>query len=228
MKASDIKFLAKDRLSGNKFIAIVAGFIASIFGATGVGTGSVSLNTSTESEIPLGSAEAEALLEKLLPVLVGVGIFTIVYAIVMLFIGSAVSIGYAQFNQDIVNYVKPEIKTLFSKFSQMKTAVVAYLMVFVRVFFGYCLFIIPGIIAGYKYAMVSHVLAENPELSAREALQRSKELMRGNKWRLFCLHFSFIGWDILTVLTLGLLGLWVVPFKAASNAVFYQKIKEVC
>jgi uncharacterized membrane protein len=103
---------------------------------------------------------------------------------------------------------------------------VANLLIFVRVFIGFLLFMIPGIIESLNYAMVDHILAENPELTAREALQRSKELMKGNKWRLFCLHFSFIGWDLLTALTFGILSLWVVPLKAASIAVFYKKLVE--
>ena len=52
--------------------------------------------------------------------------------------------------------------------------------------------------------MTEFILAEQPELTASEAIARSKELMTGNRWRLFCLHFSFIGWYILCMFTLGI------------------------
>ena len=48
--------------------------------------------------------------------------------------------------------------------------------------------------------------------------------MSGNRWRLFCLHFSFIGWDILSSLTLGIGNLWLRPYKQAANAAFYREI----
>lgn len=59
------------------------------------------------------------------------------------------------------------------------------------------LFVIPGIIASYRYAMAPFILAEHPEMQAGEAITASKEMMQGNKFRLFCLELSFIGWSLL-------------------------------
>ena len=85
-------------------------------------------------------------------------------------------------------------------------------------------FIIPGIIAAYSYAMTGYILAEHPELTAGEAIDRSKQMMYGNRWRLFCLQFSFIGWDILSSLSLGIGTLWLRPYKQAATAAFYRDI----
>ena len=93
-----------------------------------------------------------------------------------------------------------------------------------RCFLWMLLFIIPGIVAAYRYAMTSFILAENPELTAGEAINCSKELMDGNKWRLFCLNFSFIGWIILCGFTLGIGYLWLTPYEQAANAAFYRDI----
>ena len=49
-------------------------------------------------------------------------------------------------------------------------------------------------------------------------------MMKGNKWRLFCLDFSFIGWDLLCLLTLGILSFWVTPYRQAAYAAFYQNL----
>ena len=86
------------------------------------------------------------------------------------------------------------------------------------------LFIIPGIIASYSYAMTEYILAEHLELSASEAISRSKQMMDGNKWRLFCLQFSFIGWSILCAFTLGIGIFWLTPYKQAATAAFYREV----
>ena len=86
------------------------------------------------------------------------------------------------------------------------------------------LFIIPGIVASYSYAMTEYILAEDPELTATEAISRSKQMMYGNRWRLFCLEFSFIGWSILCSFTLGIGNLWLTPYKQAAIAAFYREV----
>ena len=85
---------------------------------------------------------------------------------------------------------------------------------------------IPGIIAFYAYSMAPYIMVENPELSAKEAMKASKELMKGNKWRLFCLSFSFIGWDILAALSFGIGHIVLCPYVEAAGAAFYRAIKE--
>lgn len=118
----------------------------------------------------------------------------------------------------------PKINTLFAYFKNWKTAAAANLLVTLYILLGILLFIIPGIIATYSYAMTYYVLAEHPELSAREALQRSKEMMSGNRFRLFCLQWSFIGWVLLCILTLGIGILWLRPYQHAAFAAFYREV----
>ena len=62
------------------------------------------------------------------------------------------------------------------------------------------------------------------ELTAREAIETSKEMMYGNRWRLFCLHISFIGWAILCAFTLGIGSLWLNPYSNVAEAAFYRDI----
>lgn len=148
----------------------------------------------------------------------------IVMAVVYFVLGSIISIGYARFNLDLVDRGEPAFETLFGFFSYWKTAAVAKLLQSVYVLLWSLLLIIPGIIATYSYAMTEFILAEHPDLTASEAIAQSKEMMSGNRWRLFCLHFSFIGWDILSSLTLGIGNLWLRPYKQAANAAFYREI----
>ena len=67
-------------------------------------------------------------------------------------------------------------------------------------------------------------MAENPDMGVMEAIGRSKELMMGNKWRLFCLQLSFIGWNLLCVLTLGIGYLWLAPYQNAAETAFYLEV----
>ena len=89
------------------------------------------------------------------------------------------------------------------------------------------LFVIPGIIKAYSYRMVPYILAENPEIKGKEAIDLSRRMMDGQKWNAFVLDLSFIGWDLLSCLTLGLLGLFYVnPYKYCTGAELYQALKN--
>lgn len=84
------------------------------------------------------------------------------------------------------------------------------------------LLIIPGIMKAFSYALTPYILLDEPELTARQAIARSCEIMQGRRWKLFCLSLSFIGWGILCVLTFGIGFLWLVPYMNASIAAFYE------
>lgn len=84
------------------------------------------------------------------------------------------------------------------------------------------LLIIPGIIKAFSYALTPYIIMDEPELTARQAIARSCEIMQGRRWKLFCLYFSFIGWGILCLLTFGIGFLWLAPYINASIAAFYE------
>ena len=88
------------------------------------------------------------------------------------------------------------------------------------------LFIIPGLIKSYSYRMVPYILSENQEMTATEAITRSREIMNGNKWRSFVLDLSFIGWILLSCITFGLVGIfYVYPYISATETELYEAIK---
>ena len=84
------------------------------------------------------------------------------------------------------------------------------------------LLIIPGIMKAFSYALTPYIIMDEPELTARQAITRSCEIMEGRRWKLFCLYLSFIGWGILCLLTFGIGFLWLVPYMNASVAAFYE------
>ena len=84
---------------------------------------------------------------------------------------------------------------------------------------------IPMIRAAYAYSMSFYLMVENPDLSVFDCVKASVALMRGNKWRLFCLNFSFIGWHILNGITAGILGiLYLNPYVEFAQAAFYRSL----
>ncbi len=89
------------------------------------------------------------------------------------------------------------------------------------------LLIFPAIIKAYSYRMVPYILADQPELSGSAAITRSREMMDGSKWRAFVLDLSFIGWHLLSALTLGLLNVFYVgPYVQCTNAELYRALKN--
>lgn len=84
---------------------------------------------------------------------------------------------------------------------------------------------IGGIILSYAYKMTPFLLNDYPELSPKEALKLSREMMKGYKWNLFVLDLTFIGWDILAILTCGIGLLWVMPYQTLAEAYFYEDLK---
>ena len=87
------------------------------------------------------------------------------------------------------------------------------------------LFIFLWSLLPFAYAMTPFVLVDNPELSCYEAIKRSQELMKGNKWRYFLLALSFLGWILLGILTLGIGFFWITPYIETTIAAFYNDIK---
>ena len=88
------------------------------------------------------------------------------------------------------------------------------------------LLIIPGIIKSYEYRMVNYILAENPEMNTKEVFEMSRDMMRGNKWRAFVLDLSFLGWHLLSLITIGLAGIfYVFPYRNMTNAALYEFLR---
>ncbi|HEY0262813.1 MAG TPA: DUF975 family protein [Chitinophagales bacterium] len=87
------------------------------------------------------------------------------------------------------------------------------------------LFAVPAIIASISYSQVFFILADEPEISGIKALNKSKQLVNGYKWKYFLLRLSFIGWVILSLLTLGLGYFALAPYIYVTSAKFYEDRK---
>ena len=100
------------------------------------------------------------------------------------------------------------------------------LLTYLYTFLWLLLLIVPGIIKSYSYALVYYILMDEPELKYNKAIEKSMKMMNGHKMRLFLLHLSFIGWGILSFLTLGLGFFLLTPYIYTANAAFYEDLKK--
>lgn len=144
--------------------------------------------------------------------------------LVQLIVGGPVMIGYDRFNLHLVDRQEAQFGDLFSAFDIFGQAFWLRLRILLQIIGWTLLLIVPGIIAALRYSMAGFIMAEYPGISAGEAIERSKAMMDGHKKELFLLELSFIGWILLSALTLGILSLWVTPYMQATYAVFYRKL----
>lgn len=85
---------------------------------------------------------------------------------------------------------------------------------------------IGAIIVNYMYSMVPYLLHDYPELTPREAMKISREMMSGQKWNLFVLDLTFIGWILLSILTAGIGMIFVEPYMSTTRAAYYEDLKS--
>ena len=234
--AADFRREAREALSGKWKTAILVGILETILGATGNGFSVEFEKTATSSDVGLNFAgtriysagisatDSIGVQNFVAGTVTYLMIIAIILAVAQFIIGCVVAVGYAKYNMDLIDGEEGKMNTLFDYFPRWKTMVKAGLLQAVFVLLWTLLFIIPGIVAALSYAMTNYILAENPEMGAMEAIDRSKELMDGNKWRFFCLGFSFIGWEILAGLVPVIGGLLLLPYTSAANAAFYRDI----
>lgn len=169
---------------------------------------------------------------------VALGIFAVVFAVLMFFIcviGTLLDIfvinpvrvgGYNFFNRQREGTSK--FTNIFGGFARghYKASIRNMFLKDLYEFLWSMLFVIPGIIKGYSYWMVPYITAANPELSANRVFEISKKTMNGEKWRTFVLQLSFIGWDLLTILTFGIGGYFLAPYKETTYAELYAALRQ--
>ena len=119
---------------------------------------------------------------------------------------------------------KANIEHLFDGFKEkFGESFVTSLLVFIFTFLWSLLLIIPGIIKSYAYSASMYLVRER-NLEGTDAITESRKLMNGNKWRLFCLDLSFIGWYILGMICFGVGVLWVETYHTAARTHFFEDI----
>lgn len=119
----------------------------------------------------------------------------------------------------------PEFGEVFHGFNYFGESLAAFLLRTLYVVLWALLCIIPGIVFAIAYSQTFFILNDNPDMSATDAIRLSREMMKGAKAKYFGLMLSFIGWLLLSIITFGIAGLWMMPYIWATQAKFYEDLK---
>ena len=217
MCARDYRKIALDNVKLNWKLSILAALIAWALGGLLVEC-SVNLNLSWQGETYRFPSIQSWLL--------GVLHLGTVLSILRFVIGGVIRQGYVRFLMKQYDRQELDLHDLFSQFEDFKRGFWLQLLQSLFILLWMLLLIIPGIIASYSYAMAPYIMAENPDMTPREALRASSDLMEGHRWELFCLRFSFIGWELLACLTLGIGALALNPYMNAAEMAFYKELTK--
>lgn len=144
--------------------------------------------------------------------------------VIYMIVWGPLTLGLAGMFLMIVEGKTPKIENLFDGFKNFVNAFVTYLLKTIYLAL-WSLLIVPIFIKPFSYAMTFYILRDHPDMSADDAITKSREMMDGNKYKLFCLYFSFIGWYLLGILTLGILYIWLIPYVRAAKAQFYLDLR---
>jgi uncharacterized membrane protein len=116
--------------------------------------------------------------------------------------------------------------TVFSGFNMFGQGFLLNFLTSILIILWSCLLIIPGIIKSLSYSMAYYIVLDNPQMNALDAITASRRMMQGYKSKLFCLYFSFFGWFLLCILSLGIGCFWLIPYMQLSEANFYEDLKK--
>lgn len=171
------------------------------------------------------SSELKAIAKESLKGNYGSAIYALLLFIVVSIVplcAPAMQVGYIKFSNKLVRKENADASSVFEGLELFGKSLWLYILIGIFTYLWSILFLIPGIIKALSYSMAPYILADNPEMTAREALSVSKELMYGKKSDLFYIILSFIGWIILGYFTLGIAFLWIAPYMQTTMAAFYN------
>ncbi len=214
MTRAMLKDAAKQQLQGKWATGVLATLIVMVLGGavgafTGIGN----------SLIMIASGENAP------GMLLGGSAVSIIAWVAYLLVIPALSLGFCRMFLQMAKGQEVELKDLFWGFRYFLKALGLTVMVAIFTLLWTLLFVIPGIIAAYRYSQAFFLLAEDPEIGVMEAIRQSKQMMIGHKWEYFVLELSFIGWAILA--SFCLIGmLWLAPYMNVTYANYYLNLRR--
>ena len=158
-------------------------------------------------------------------------IIVIVVAILALclkiFISNPLLVGESRIYLESINYSNTKLRRMLFPFKKGRYLSSVKSILRMKIYqFLWNFTIIGGIIKSYSYKMCTYIIAENPNISSKDAIKMSREMMNHNKWKCFKLDLSFIGWYILEYLSFGLLGIYVGPYIKSTYTALYEILRK--
>ena len=220
----EVKTRGKVNFKKNYWKSVLVAFIAGLFTASsGVATRNQTEEFSATTQNIMEDPEAVMILMMIMGALATI---MLVLKLVDIFLFNPLQAGCNRFfvaNQ----HVEAEVGEIGFPFkNNYLGTVLAMFLKDLLIGVGFILLIIPGIILSFSYRLVPYIMVDMPGISATDALKQSRAMMKGHKWNTFVYDLSFIGWFILSVITVGIVGLFYVnPYKQNADAALYESIK---
>ncbi len=225
MRAYDHRARARAALRGNWPTAALVSFLAAVLTAAGGGPSiEFKLENNQPVQVTVPEEPSRFLLDVLGMALPMVLMFSMLLLVVRLVMGGVVQMGVARYHLNLLDGAAAQVTDLFTGFPRFLQAMVMSLARDLLTFLGLCLFIVPGVLLYYGFALAPYILTEEPDCTGWEALQRSYALMRGHRLELFWLELTFLGWSILAAFTFGIGNLFLNPYKECARASFCRDL----
>ena len=194
-------------------IYLVITFVLSMILEFATGATAAELSAMLEMEIPFPTLGLSPLMVTFISILISL-------------VSMVLSAGYVIYTMGVRKGRVMPYASMFDGFTFVGKVIILQILVGIYVFLWSLLLFIPGIVAGYRYRFALYNLCENPQLSPSEALRMSKAQTRGHKWELFVLDLSFLGWNLLCGLTLGILSIWIMPYIQQTDIGYFEACKK--
>lgn len=177
------------------------------------------------ASIPVSRAVIDSMWTLMTVITVVVLLFMLAFGIL---VSNVIKVGKCSyFMKQTAGVMETGVGELFSAFTRRYGNTVAVMfMRDIQIFLWTLLLIIPGIIKNYEYYMVPYLLAENPDMTWQDARDLSSRMMDGNKFSVWVLELSFLGWDLLGSLLCGVGRAFVAPYKEATYAELYHTLRN--
>lgn len=134
--------------------------------------------------------------------------------------------GYYAYLMGIRQHREMGYDSLFDGLSAAGRLIWCEILMGIRIFLWSLLFVIPGLVAAYRYRFAVYNIMADDSLSASEAIALSCKQTRGMKADLFILDLSFFFWDMLSMLTLNILNIWLYPYKSLSDLAYFEEAQR--
>lgn len=201
----------------NKKNNVTKGVFYTIFNAFTIGERQLqNIGNSTQNFM------SEPLKEKFLIIIV-----TILAMAIRVFISYPLLVGESRIYMESINYDKTKLRRLLFSFKKGRYLSSIRGILRMKIYQALWNFtIIGGIIKNYSYKMTTYILAENPEISSKDAIKMSREMMNGSKLKCLAMDLSFIPWYILEYVTFGLVGIYATPYIKSTYTALYETLRK--
>lgn len=228
----ELKERAKEAFARCRWIAVAVSLIFAIVSGGGAGFGGYgnSIVDDNGSDYNIGEINIpKEFVAGLLLAGVVVMLLVLIFAtVIRLFVRNPIEIGARRYFLLALNRNDVNFREIVYSFSNgYIDGVVTMFLRDLYIFLWSLLLIVPGIIKAYEYRMVPYIIAENPNIDRKRAFELSKMMMDGEKWDTFVLDLSFIPWNILSAITLGLVGIfYTLPYYNFTHATQYEALRD--